>query len=605
MDHGVDCSTVLDRVACTVSHKATIAFTDSARVADMLLGHFEVEGMREIPSELFEFINDTLRATYPPEPRNKVTSSWLLRTLTRVIEGCPAHLALSMFEILQDSISLWISDAFNVYNMEEYEDEILPLYQAALCCIAFLPRTLETLNAVCVILESAFWGREDKPASLPSIFTNFWQDTYSSLEVPVNGWPEKIQHCLESVHWPLDPESLIDPVVLAEDAAAYEADTPIDREDILVDETFEVPTPDDEERPLEFPENEDEEVANPHTPASNIASLKSDTMGHHGSAVFTPLKSPSRTKFVKQPEDILTVKPMDPPSTPAQVTVHKFTPPRPEKNSIDSSALLTLLSGSPTTPLPISSRGFTTPRSSPKRRKLVADSKENISPRPAVASFTERLTMRSVEYSVLGKRRAIDDWRHGSPVKKGKANSGQATPSPRTQSSSVCDSDEERSVNEALLAPSPDDAPLATAAALDDPFVVPEFAVSSNASDFAELSEGLSPKKRKRAAMDSNKLPKLRDLLRDSNLTCTPKKRRTRSSLASLKTSVLPDVQSDAHESRQDKNSKRRTQRSLRRSRSREAFADFDTLEEPEVVQSSGKCPLSPSGSLLIPFFRR
>ena len=49
---------------CTISHKATVAFKDSASVADMLLGPLEVDGMREIPYELFEFINDTLRATY-------------------------------------------------------------------------------------------------------------------------------------------------------------------------------------------------------------------------------------------------------------------------------------------------------------------------------------------------------------------------------------------------------------------------------------------------------------------------------------------------------------------------------------------------------------
>ena len=108
-------------------------------------------------------------------------------------------------------------------------------------------------------------------------------------------------------------------------------------------------------------------------------------------------------------------------------------------------------------------------------------------------------------------------------------------------------------------------------------------------------------KKRKRAAMDSIKLLKLPDHLQDNTLTSTPKKRRTRSSSASLQTSVLLDVQSNAYDS-QDKSSKKRKRRSLRRSRSREAFADFDTLEEPEVVQSSGKYPFVLSGSSLTPF---
>ena len=212
--------------------------------------------------------------------------------------------------------------------------------------------------------------------------------------------------------------------------------------------------------------------------------------------------------------------------------------------------------------------------------------------------------MHSVEYSVLGKRCAVEDWRQGLSVKKGKANCGQATPSPCVRSSSVCDSDEECSVREALV-PSSDDVPFATAVTLDDPFIALESAsaVSSNVSDFADLSEGLSPKKRKRAAMDSIELLKLPDHLQDNTLTSTPKKRRTRSSSASLQTSVLLDVQSDAYDS-QDKSSKKRQRRSLRRSRSREAFADFDTLEEPEVVQSSGKYPFVLSGSSLTPFRR-
>ena len=110
-------------------------------------------------------------------------------------------------------------------------------------------------------------------------------------------------------------------------------------------------------------------------------------------------------------------------------------------------------------------------------------------------------------------------------------------------------------------------------------------------------------KKHKCAVMDSIELLKLPDHLQDNTLTSTPKKRQMRSSLASLQTSVLLDVQSDAYNS-QDKSSKKQKRRSLRRSRSREAFADFDTLEELEVVQSSIKYPFVLSGLSLTPFHR-
>ena len=110
-------------------------------------------------------------------------------------------------------------------------------------------------------------------------------------------------------------------------------------------------------------------------------------------------------------------------------------------------------------------------------------------------------------------------------------------------------------------------------------------------------------KKHKCAVMDSIELLKLPDHLQDNTLTSTPKKRQMRSSLASLQTSVLLDVQSDAYNS-QDKSSKKRKRRSFCRSRSRGAFADFDTLEELEVVQSSIKYPFVLSGLSLTPFHR-
>jgi hypothetical protein len=124
LDYGVDCSTVLDQVATTVSQNPTPAFTDSARIADLLLTHLEISDARQVPSGLFDFVNDTLQSTYPPEPRNKVTSSWLLRSLTRIIDACPAELALNLFETIRDGISFWISDSYEVFTEREYEDEV-------------------------------------------------------------------------------------------------------------------------------------------------------------------------------------------------------------------------------------------------------------------------------------------------------------------------------------------------------------------------------------------------------------------------------------------------------------------------------------------------
>jgi hypothetical protein len=124
LDYGVDCSMVLDQVAFTISQNPTPAFEDSARIADLLLTHLDISDARQMPSGLFDFVNDILHSTYPPEPRNKITSSWLLRSLTRAIDACPVEFALSLLDTVQDGVSLWISDSYHVFTEQEYEDEV-------------------------------------------------------------------------------------------------------------------------------------------------------------------------------------------------------------------------------------------------------------------------------------------------------------------------------------------------------------------------------------------------------------------------------------------------------------------------------------------------
>lgn len=132
LDCGIDSCLVLDHVASSVAQNVNPAFTDSARIADMLLTRLEINDTRQIPRGLFQFVNDTLLATYPPEPRNKVPSSWLLRTLTRVIDSCPKDLLLNLIGIIQDGVSVWVSDSYTVFDVEEYEDEVCPNFTALL-----------------------------------------------------------------------------------------------------------------------------------------------------------------------------------------------------------------------------------------------------------------------------------------------------------------------------------------------------------------------------------------------------------------------------------------------------------------------------------------
>ena len=236
-----------------------------------------------------------------------------------------------------------------------------------------------------------------------------YNSTYSSLEIPAEGWPEKIQTCLTSVGRPVDSSSVIDLVHM----------TPIRPWIKTVVWLMRLSTspPLMTIKGLNF-RTAKRKILTILSPITEISTLvKSGTVGHLGPAVFTPLRAPSCTKLTtglgEESSVILVFKPIDPSSTP-RVINHKFTLPRPEKNAADSSTILSLLSSSLVTPFPVSSRGITTPRASPNKRHKLVDDKENISSHHDIPSFTERFAIRSpawvAEESVLGKRWAIDNW---------------------------------------------------------------------------------------------------------------------------------------------------------------------------------------------------
>lgn len=124
LDYGIDSIAVLDAIAELVSQNQNPTFTSFTRVADLLLSHLDMPDARQIPDAVMEFVNDTLRYSYPPEPRNKVTSMWVIRSLTRVIETCPSELAMNLLESVQEGLCTWISDEYQALSQEEYTFDV-------------------------------------------------------------------------------------------------------------------------------------------------------------------------------------------------------------------------------------------------------------------------------------------------------------------------------------------------------------------------------------------------------------------------------------------------------------------------------------------------
>lgn len=124
LDYGVDSVTVLDNVASTISQNQSPTFSSSPRVADLLMSHLDMVDARDIPGAVIEFVNETLRSSYPPEPRNTTTCMWAARTLTRVLDSCPPELFLGLLENLQEGLCLWISDEYQAWNEREFTHDV-------------------------------------------------------------------------------------------------------------------------------------------------------------------------------------------------------------------------------------------------------------------------------------------------------------------------------------------------------------------------------------------------------------------------------------------------------------------------------------------------
>src|ERR1700722_1637944 len=123
-DCGIDSAAVLDYVADIINQHSSLTFTSSVRVADLLMSRCELPEARQLTGSLLDLVNDALQSSYPPEPRNKVISMWMIRSLTRLIDTCPAEMAQALLEKMQDGLCLWVSDTFRILSQEEYAFDV-------------------------------------------------------------------------------------------------------------------------------------------------------------------------------------------------------------------------------------------------------------------------------------------------------------------------------------------------------------------------------------------------------------------------------------------------------------------------------------------------
>ena len=130
-DDGADAARVLDHLAGTIASTHIPTDASATRAAELLLSHLETPS--DAPA-LLGFVNDTFVSTYPPEPRNTVTSMWLIRAATRVVDTCPVDKLCEVMAALQEGLSVWIADQHQVFTTEEYAFDVGGINLNSLMC---------------------------------------------------------------------------------------------------------------------------------------------------------------------------------------------------------------------------------------------------------------------------------------------------------------------------------------------------------------------------------------------------------------------------------------------------------------------------------------
>ncbi|KAJ6621847.1 hypothetical protein B0H10DRAFT_2214900 [Mycena sp. CBHHK59/15] len=470
LDYGLDTVAVLDHVAANIVKEHNPTSTSASRVADLLLSQLNMEDVREIPETLFEFVNDTLRSSYPPEPRNKQQALWTLRTVVRMIEKCPQEHIIHLLLLMEEGLCTWVSDEHEALDETEYVYDSVPLYEMILVGIRYLPLDLEQLQLLGSILESGFIGRENKPTAITDAFAEFWDATYAKVPVPEGGWPAEIQTCLGIPFEELDQLDHDDPwgkLTLSPPFRGQRVVT-ADGKEVLVGSPFKLQ-------------------------GARFRSVSPEVAERSGD-------SPCSVT-IAQPSLPVT------PTTPLTVRSRPSTPPRPQRGTsvLQPSSPYSPLSApyppsTPSTPkrTPFRSVGSSKPSPS-KRRKL--DNKENESPRPVVASVIDRIVLaspRTTKVSTPSKRDTFSDRaEEARPSKRSKVDATMLSVdgSSLYRGATSSDAEEERLVEFSLLEREQ------SWPSLKEPLVVDEARTSPSNS-----------KKRKRVVLDAVEVPSVQQV---------------------------------------------------------------------------------------------
>ncbi|KAF9049517.1 hypothetical protein BDZ89DRAFT_940901, partial [Hymenopellis radicata] len=194
LDDGTDVVQFVDSVCDNIAQNFDPTDVSAIRIADFLMCSLQdyIADARSVPSSLMDFVNDALRAGYPPDRISTTWCVWTIRTLAVFLQFVPASLCFDLLDKVQEGISIWISDERKCLAQDVYAVEVSLLYDAVLACFSNFPGDSCTLEVFQNLVECVFAGRDDKPQAMTDAFNLFWQRSFAQ-GVPEDEWPEAVR----------------------------------------------------------------------------------------------------------------------------------------------------------------------------------------------------------------------------------------------------------------------------------------------------------------------------------------------------------------------------------------------------------------------------
>jgi len=121
LDNGAEPGSILEEIAAAVHEHHTPTWASATRIVDLIVSKLGIANLKG--TSALKLANQTLISAYSA-PRDTVITTWLIRSVTRIVEDSPTSLASYVLDQIQEGLSLWFADENSVFSAEEYEFDV-------------------------------------------------------------------------------------------------------------------------------------------------------------------------------------------------------------------------------------------------------------------------------------------------------------------------------------------------------------------------------------------------------------------------------------------------------------------------------------------------